>query len=418
MTSRERVETALDHREPDRTPIDLGSTTVTGMHASTVYRLRQALALDPPGTPIRVVEPVQMLGEIDDRLLTALGIDVVGVRGTRCKFGFALEHWKEWRLFDGTPVLVPGEFNTAVEPDGSIVQFPQGDPSAPASGRMPAGGWYFDAIVRQEPIDESRLDPSDNLEEFGPISRADLDWMEAETRRREPGGRAIVLAIGGTAFGDISNVPAPMLRRPRGIRDVEEWYVSILTRPGYVRQIFERQCEIALANLAAVHKRTAGRVSALYLTGTDFGAQRGAFVSPAIYRDLFLPFHKALTDWVHRNTGWKCFIHSCGSVVELIPLFLEAGFDILNPVQVSAAGMDPAVLKERFGDRLCFWGGGVDTQRTLPFGTAQEVERQVSERIRRFSRGGGYVFNPIHNVQAAVPVENILAMFEAARRAG
>jgi len=417
MTSRERVETALDHRPTDRVPIDLGSTTVTGMHAGSVYRLRQALALDPPGTPVRVIEPVQMLGEIDERLLAALGVDVVGVRGTRCKFGFALERWKEWRLFDGTPVLVPGRFNTAVESDGSVLQYPQGDPSAPASGRMPAGGWYFDAIVRQEPIEESRLDPADNLQEFGPISPADLEWMEAETRRREADGRAIVLAIAGTAFGDISNVPAPMLRRPRGIRDVEEWYVSILTRPRYLRAVFERQCEIALANLAAVQKRTESRVTAIYLTGTDFGAQRGAFVSPAVYRELFLPFHRALTDWVHRNTGWKCFIHSCGSVVELIPLFLEAGFDILNPVQVSAAGMDPVALKERFGDRLCFWGGGVDTQSTLPFGTPGEVERQVSERIHLFGKGGGYVFNPIHNVQAGVPVENILAMFDAARRA-
>ncbi len=157
------------------------------MHASSVYRLRQALALDPPGTPVRVIELMQMLGEVDDRLLTALGVDVVGVRGTRTKFGFALERWKEWRLFDGTPVLVPGSFNTAVEPDGSILQYPQGDPTAPASGRMPAGGWYFDAIVRQEPIDESRLDPADNLEEFGPISPADLDWMEAETRRLSAG---------------------------------------------------------------------------------------------------------------------------------------------------------------------------------------------------------------------------------------
>ena len=151
----------------------------------------------------------------------------------------------------------------------------------------------------------------------------------------------------------------------------------------------------------------------VYVSGADFGAQNGPFISPKAYRDLYQPFHKIINNWVHENTGWKTFIHSCGSVVKLIPDFIESGFDVLNPVQTSAAGMDPQTLADQFGDRVTFWGGGVDTQHTLPFGTPDEIRAQVLERMRIFGQGGGFVFNPIHNVQAGVPVENLLALYEA-----
>jgi uroporphyrinogen-III decarboxylase len=170
--------------------------------------------------------------------------------------------------------------------------------------------------------------------------------------------------------------------------------------------------------LEKLHGVVGERVTAIFVTGTDFGAQTGPFISPHAYRDLFQPFHKQVNAWIHRNTSWKTFIHSCGSVVGLLPDFVEAGFDILNPVQCSAAGMDPRPLKTRFGERLTFWGGGVDTQHTLPFGTPDEVRRQVRERIGIFGAGGGYVFNPIHNVQSRTPVENMLAMFETVWQAG
>jgi uroporphyrinogen-III decarboxylase len=155
------------------------------------------------------------------------------------------------------------------------------------------------------------------------------------------------------------------------------------------------------------------RVTAVFVTGTDFGAQTASFISPKSYRELFMPFHKAVNDWIHRNTNWKSFIHSCGSVITLIPHFLEANFDILNPVQTSAAGMNPQTLKDRFGDRLTFWGGGVDTQRTLPFGTPQEIQAQVAERMRIFGKGGGFVWNSIHNIQASTPQENLVALYQA-----
>jgi hypothetical protein len=297
--------------------------------------------------------------------------------------------------------------------------YPEGDKAVPASGRMPRDGFYFDAIIRQDTIDDEHLNVEDNLEEFTPISQGDLDHLAREAERiYTQTDKAILANFGGTAFGDIALVPAPNLKHPKGIRDVAEWYMSTVSRRDYVYEVFERQCEIGLANLAKIHQVVGDRVNAVMVTGTDFGTQNGPFISPKAYRNLYMPFHIQVNRWIHTHTAWKSFIHSCGSVRALIPDFIEAGFDILNPVQCSAAHMDPAELKRDFGKHITFWGGSVDTQRTLPFGTPDEVRDQVRERIRIFGPGGGFVFNPIHNVQAQTPVENVLAMFETVRDCG
>ena len=413
MNSRERIQTALNHQQPDRVPLDLGASAVTGMSVASVYILRQALHLDPPGTPVKVTEPYQMLGEIAPDLLDALGVDIVGLGGPRTMFGFPNTDWKEWS-FNGTPVLVPAGFNTDFKPDGSLLMYPEGDKTAPPSGHMPSGGYYFDTIVRQPAIEENRLDPEDNLQEFSPISDADLDWFTREYQRlAAQGERAILANFGGTAFGDIALVPVPWIKHPRGIRDISEWYMSTKTRRNYIWKVFERQCEIGLQNLEQIVRVVGEQIAAVFITGTDFGTQSGPFISPKAYRDLYQPFHKTVNNWVHTHTPWKTFIHSCGSVVAFLPDFIEAGFDILNPVQTSAAGMDPRGLKEKYGDRLTFWGGGVDTQVTLPFGTPQQVNAEVRERMKIFGCGGGFVFNTIHNVQARVPLDNLLAVYQA-----
>ncbi len=285
-----------------------------------------------------------------------------------------------------------------------------------SSGWMPKDGFYFDSIVRQDPIDEDNLNPEDNLEEFGPISDEDLQHFAGEADRLRSGSdRAILANFGGTAFGDIARVPAPWLKHPRGIRDIEEWYVSTAARFDYVYEVFDRQCEIALANLAKIYDAVGEKVTAVFVTGTDFGTQNGPFISPKSYRDLYMPFHVRVNEWVHEHTPWKTFIHSCGSVSALLPDMVEAGFDILNPVQCSAAAMDAQMLKDRFGERITFWGGGVDTQQTLPFGTPDEVRQEVRRRINIFGAGGGFVFNTVHNVQAKTPAENLVALYETVR---
>ena len=414
MTARERVRAALAHREPDKVPMDFGATAVTGIAAGILYKLRQELGLDAPGEPVKVVEPYQMLGEVGADLREALGIDTAGVAGRRNLFGFENKDWKPWRLFDGTPVLVPGRFNTEPEKDGSILMYPEGDRSAPPSGRMPPGGYYFDTIIRQPTIVEEDLRVEDNLEEFGPVSQEELARLETEAADLHANtDLALVGAFASAGFGDIALVPAPFLKYPKGIRDVEEWYVSTVTRRGFVAQVFAGQCDIALANLERVHRVVGERVEVLFVSGTDFGTQRGPFISPDAYRDLYKPFHKRVNDWVHANTTWKTFIHSCGGVEPLIGDFVEAGFDVLNPVQCSAHGMDPKDLKRTYGERIAFWGGGVDTQKTLPFGTPDEVRKEVESRVSIFAEGGGFVFNAIHNVQANTPIENVMAMLEA-----
>lgn len=416
MTSRERVALALNHEEPDSVPMDLGSSPTSGMQVSCVYLLRQALGLDPPGTPVKVTEPYQMLGEIEPDLMAALGVDVVGLGGRTTMFGFENENWRPWTTFDGTPVLVPEGFNTDPEDNGDILMYPEADKSVPPSGRMPKGGFYFDAIVRQDPIDDDNLNVEDNLEEFQYLTDEDLDHFRKEAERLyTETDKAILAVLGGTAFGDIALVPATQLKHPKGIRDVEEWYMSTLARRDYVFEVFERQCAIALVNLEKAYEALGDRVTAVFMTGTDFGTQAGPFISTALYLDLFQPFQKRLNDWVHEHTPWKTFIHSCGSVRALIPHFIDAGFDILNPVQCSAADMGAAALKEEFGDKLTFWGGGVDTQHTLPFGTPEDVRDQVRERMEIFGRGGGFVFNTIHNVQAGIPKENLVALYDAVR---
>lgn len=416
MTSRERIETTLRHKEPDGLPVDFGGGFQTGIHVSMVYKLRQALGLDAPGTPVKVVEIYQMLGEIAPDLKEAIGIDTACLSGTGTMFGFLASSFKEWALHDGTPVLVPVDFNTEPEPNGDLLQYPQGDRSVPASGRMPAGGHFFDATDRATPVDDDNLDPAENCEEFTAI--ADDDLAHYADKARELAGntdKALFCTFGGLTFGDVALVPATFLKSPKGIRDVEEWYISTMTRPDYIKAVFERQAEIAVQNLARLHEAVGERISVIQTNGTDFGTQNGPFCSPGMYRELYLPYQQKVNGWIHANTPWKTFIHSCGGIDPLLPLIIEAGFDILNPVQCSATGMDPRHLKKTYGRDLVFWGGGVDTQHTLPFGTPDEVREQVKQRIEIFGEGGGFVFCSIHNIVANIPIGNLLALFETVK---
>lgn len=411
MTGKQKVLAALNHQDAGGIPFDLGSTAVTGIHASCVASLRDYYGLEK--RPVKVHEPYQMLGWIDDDLKEILGADVDGIYPRCTLFGFPNENWKPWRTPYGQEVLVSEHFQIREDANGDVLIYPQGDLSAPPSGRMPKDGFFFDTIIRQPPIEEDRLDPEDNLEEFGPISDEDLQHIARELQRVKHSNRAIIATFGGTAFGDIALVPAPFLKHPRGIRDVAEWYMSTTSRPEYVHEIFEKQCACALANLERIHAIVADAIDAIFICGTDFGTQKSSFCSVDTFRRLYMPYYMQVNGWIHQHTNWKCFKHSCGAVEKFLESFIEAGFDILNPVQCSAAGMDPQLLKDRYGDRLVFWGGGVDTQHTLPFGTPAQVREEVLARCAIFARQGGFIFNPIHNIQANTPVENIAAAIDA-----
>jgi hypothetical protein len=412
MNSREQFLKTINHRQPDRIVMDLGSTAVTGIHVHAISRLRRHYGLQRK--PIRVIEPFQMLGEVDWEMIDSIGIDVIGAWGKNNMFGFHNHGpYKEWKTPWGQRVMVPMKFNVTYDEKGDVLMHPEGDTSLPASARMPKTGYFFDAIIRQEPIAEEELNIEDNLEEFTLISETELEHWRTEVNRAYSSGKAVIASFGGTALGDIALVPGMQLRHPKGIRDVAEWYMSTISRPEHIKKIFERQAEIAVENLRRIFEVVGNKVHAVFMCGTDLGTQNSTFCSSENFRDLCLPSYKKMNDWIHQNTQWKTFKHSCGAVEPLLKDFIDAGFDIINPVQINAAGMEPEKLKKKYGRDLVFWGGGIDTQKVLPFGTPQEVREQVLRTCDVFMKDGGFVFNTVHNVQANVPVQNLVAMFEA-----
>lgn len=412
MNSRANLKKSLNHQQPDRVVVDFGGTAVTGIHVIAVKNLRKYYGLKE--IPVRVTEPFQMLGEVDDELRDAMGIDVVGAYGKNNIFGFANNEceWKPFVSHWGQELEVPVDFLYKKDDDGSLLMYPAGDNTVPPSARMPHSGYFFDAIIRQEPIDDTSLNPEDNLEEFSPITDETLEYWKRNVDQLSASGKGIIASLGGTALGDIALVPGMQLTHPKGIRDVAEWYMSTIMRPDYVHAVFEKETEIAIANFAKIYQQIGNAIDAVFICGTDFGTQTSTFCSPEEFRELYLPYYKRINDWMHQNTEWKSFKHSCGAVETFMPLFIEAGFDIINPVQINATGMDPRHLKNTYGKDLIFWGGGVDTQKMLSFGTPKEVKKQVLENCEIFAKDGGFVFNTVHNVQANVPIENLVAMLD------
>ena len=415
MNSRERVIKTINHQETDHIPLDLGSTTVTGIQASTYAKLRQSLGLR--NKLVRIADPFQMLGEVEMEVIEKLGIDTVGLWLPTNAFGFKNEKWKPWTLFDGTKVMVPEKFTTKPDNEGNIYLYPQGDNSVPPCAKMPKGGYYFDLLVRQEAFDEKNLNPEDWAnQQYSIFSEETLRYLEKKADELYKNtDLSIIGKFVDASFGEVSMLPGPAIKHPKGIRDMQKWIMAHIEYPDYIKGIFELQCEIALKNLELSYEAVGNKIDVIRVSGTDFGTQNGPLISPDMYREFYKPFHKRINDWIHKNTSWKTFYHTCGSIVPILDDLIEAGVDILNPVQTSAKDMDPKMLKERYGDKLIFWGGGVDTQGTLPFGTPEEVRKEVNERCQIFGKDGGFVFNTIHNIQSKVPIENLIAMFQTVK---
>lgn len=413
MTSRERIIATINHQQPDRVPIDLGATGQTGMSASTMYRLRKALGL--PEKDIEISEIFQLLGKPDQDLLDYVGVDVIGINNPSNMFGVPDSKLMPFRMPDGTPTLISDKNAYDVKEDGSVYMYPQGNRNVPPSGHMPAGGSFFDNINREDEYDEDNLTPREDFkDDFGVMSDEVARYVEEKVDRAyKETDYGIIGNLGGFGLGDSAMVPGPHVLHPQGIRKFDEWLMAHMLFPEYIQEVYEMQTEVMLKNLEIYRQAVGDKIQIVWISGTDFGTQNGEFFSVDIFRELYKPYYKRINDWVHQNTPWKTFYHCCGSIVNYLDDFVDMGVDILNPVQISAKGMDPHMLKEKYGDKLVFWGGGIDTQRTLPFGTPDEVRAQVKERLEIFSKGGGYVFNPIHNVVGKTPVENLIAMYEA-----
>lgn len=398
MNSRERVLAALDHREADRVPIDLGGTRQSGIAAAAYYQLKQHLGLN---TATRVFDLYQMLAEVEEPLLKRFGADVVNLNRPAVIFGIRNEGWKPWQLMDGTPVEVPGGFNPVTEPNGDLVLL---DAHGKPFARMPRGGFYFDRLDTYPGA--AHADP-DTLE-LPLLSTEECDYLNAGAEAYwQHGDRAVVVAMG----------PPYELFFGLGTGDFTGWMMTLATEPDYVRALYEKLVEAWLENLRRLYDAVGDRVQIVQFND-DLGTEYGPFLSVNMFRELVMPYYKRGLDWIHQNTGWKVFMHNDGAIFDFVPTLIEMGVDILNPVQTSAKGMDPEKLKRAFGDRIVFWGGACDSQSTLAFGTPEEVAREVEENLRILAPGGGYVLGAVHNIQAGVPPENVVALFKAALAAG
>ncbi len=394
MNSRERVLCALNHHTPDRLPVDLGGTRQSGIHASAYHQLKRHLGLD---SRPRVFDLYQMLAEVERPILERFGVDVVGLYRPELVFGIRNECWKPWRLFDGTPVEVPGGFAPREEPGGDLVLYRGEEPIA----RMPRDGFYFDRLEKYPGAahaDVATLEPPLLTPEQCAHYRAQSRALFEET------DFAIVAPLG----------PPYELFYGLGTGDFSTWMITLATEPDYVHALYEKLVDAWIENLRRFTDAVEDRVQVLQFCD-DFGMQSSLLLSVAMFRRLVMPHYQRGLAWIKQNTSMKIMLHSDGAIFPLIPSLIEMGVDILNPVQTSAAGMDAAALKQQFGDRLTFWGGSLDCQETLPFGTPEQVAAEVRRHVETLAPGGGYVFASVHNIQAGVPPENIVAMFDAAR---
>lgn len=396
MTSRERALRAINHQTPDRAPIDLGATRQSGISASAYHHLKQRLNLH---TATRVVDLIQFLAEVERPLLDRFGVDVAGVFRPETNPGLVIrrENWKPWRLFDGTPVEVPGNFNPVREQDGGYALMRDGVRIA----RMPKEGFYFDRVEKSPGaahIDVDKWEPHYWTNE-------ELEYVHAQAERLyENTEYALVCCVN----------PPEEFFTGMGIGDFEAWWATLASEPEYVHALFEKSVGVWMNTLQRFARAVGDKVAILQVTD-DFATQESLLLSVSMFRELIMPYYKRGFDWVHQNTNMKVMFHSDGALFPLIPSLIEMGVDILNPVQINARGMEPLRLKQAFGDKLVFWGGGADCQQTLPFGKPEDVSREAESNLKAFSAGGGYVFAAVHNIQTGVPPDNILALFEAAR---
>jgi uroporphyrinogen decarboxylase len=389
MSSRERVLTALDHQEPDRVPLDLGAESNTGIAADTYTRLRDRLGIH--GEPARVFDVEQMLAWVEMPVVQRLGVDVLPVPKLSQAYGMRIDSWRSWQLDDGTPVQMPAQFDPVPQDDGSLLLFWQGKAVAKKAASSP----YFDGLI--ETSFDLQPPPVESLS-LPILSDEDLVWarrwaekLRAETDKAILADPGVVLTRWGS---------------------YQEWLYMLAADPDYVHSYYERKLENMLTNIALYAQAVGDHVD-IVRTGEDYGTQQGMMISPASFENIVAPYYARFFDWIHTHTSWKVFFHCCGGIYPIIQKLIDIGIDILNPVQTTAAGMDPTRLKQEFGDQVTFWGGGIETQTVLPFGTREEIRAQVKERISTFGKGGGFVFCPIHNIQPGTPVDSLLAMYEA-----
>jgi len=399
LNSRERVLAALRHEEADRVPMDVGGHRSTGIHIATCFRLRRHLRLR--SCPLRLYDVMQQLADVESDLLDRFRADVIQIHRLRPAMGFSIARWKGMSLPDGTPALVPRDYSPYPAPQGGwYLDSPNG-----SRLYMPSAANYFELAT--PPLSPLATEKNIDALPWDDIEDEDMEFVVRQAREvREKSDRASLVIFGGNILESGNNAFG-----------FQNFMYQLVANPSLVGYYFDRLTDTYLCRLKKFLPAVEGLVD-IIAVGDDLGGQGGPLVSPEMYRTMIKPYQARVYGYIRNHSSAYLFLHSCGSIVPLIPDLIEIGVQILNPIQTSARDMDPLALKRRWGKELVFWGGGCDTQHILPYGTPEEVRNDVRERMEIFKPGGGFVFASIHNILAGVPPENIVAMLDGAYEFG
>jgi len=404
MNSRERVLTTLEHQEPDRVPVDLGGTLASGIMGMAYNKLKAHLGIR--GGRTRICDFGQQLAEPEIDLLRRVGSDTLGVSISQPK------KWKKSTLPDGSPCEISVSFSPEVSSDGS--RFLRNNRGRVVA-KMPKNGYYFDPSYRP-------------LQAVNTITELESEWQNIYSTMiwSPPAVDESILddlhkrvkdLYQTTDYTLVLSGIGGILERAELLRGWDTFMMDLVTNKKFACFLLDKLLEVNIKILEKILPVVEGYVHVIYVND-DLGTQTGPQLSLQLYRELIRPRHKKLYEYIKDHSSAYLLLHSCGSVYEFIPDFIEMGVDALNPVQVSARNMDTRRLKREFGKYITFWGGGCDTQKVLPFQMPREVTREVRQRIRDLAPGGGFIFTQVHNIQANVPPENLMAMYSAVQKYG
>ncbi len=401
MKSRERVRLAINHKEPDRVPLDIGGSQVTGIHVDEYCELARFYDLDV--LPPKVYDPWQMLAIPDKLMLERLHSDIMVVENYTQTFGFRGKDWKPFKTTSGNDILMSGDYDPIIDDKGycTIV-----NADGKKIARMAPDGLYYDLTDPTAMTAEWTLMDPDEWKKSIPLYK-DEDLKIMQSNAKELYENTDFSLCGSFLKGGLGT------NAIFAGQTVCNWYCILSAEPEYANEILRATAEKAIENSELYLQALGDYIDIMLLSGTDYGSQKAEMFNPDIFKELHRPNYKLITDYIHKNFDVKIAMHSCGSIYNIIEHIIDAGIDILNPLHVNTANMDPKKIKDEFGGRVVFWGGGVDTQTVLPYGTPEEVEAQANERMKIFAPSGGFIFTPVHNLQYGVPPKNVEAMINA-----
>ena len=407
--TREYVLQSLNHKQPSRLPLDLGATPSSGISAMAYNKLKNALGISDPRN--KVYDVVQQVSQPEDNVLDALGVDTIDIGRV---FNDKPEDWYDVTLADGSPAQWPSWFRPVPGPNGSLLCY---DEDGDLLAKMPRGTTGFDQMCF--PYIKGYPDNFNDLRKamgkihwqkyaHSPWDNAVMPDFWGELRRRvqklrETTDKALVITCGCNLF-----------EWGTFLRKIDNFLMDIYSEPEDVKRLVEALLPIHLQSLEKVCNAVGDLVDILRF-GDDLGMNTGLFMSPEKYRELFKPYHTKLCAYVHEHSGMKTFLHSCGSIYPIMGDLIDAGYDIINPVQTSAKQMDPVTLKKEFGKEIVFWGGGCNTQIVLAQQKPGEVYDYTKRMIEIFIKDGGFVFNQEHNILHDIHPDNMLAMYKAVK---